>query len=265
MRLLGSISILLATSASAAFSQTAPPKPAVPKPAVAPKPPAPKREPGLYGVISTSMGDITVKFFEKQAPVTVKNFVDLALGRKTYTNPENGLPVRKQFYNGLTFHRVIPGFMIQGGDPLGNGSGGTTPIPDEIDPALKFDVPGRLAMANAGPNTGSCQFFLTEVPTPHLNGLHTIFGQVVSGQELVNEIARTPTSNDKPAKPVVIVKVAIQREAAPAAAPKPASAVKPAVPAAKPAAPAAKPAAPAAKPAAPAAKPAAPAPASKKT
>ncbi|MBK5290858.1 MAG: peptidylprolyl isomerase [Acidobacteriia bacterium] len=232
MRLLLTTSLLLAASATAALAQTAPAA-AAPK-APAAKPAAPKRAPGLYGVISTSVGDITVKFYEKQTPVTVKNFVDLALGRKTYTNPENGLPVRKPFYNGLTFHRVIPGFMIQGGDPLGNGSGGTSPIPDEFDPALTFDVPGRLAMANAGPNTGSCQFFLTEVPTPHLNGLHTIFGQVVEGQERVNEIARTPVANDKPVTPVEIVKITIKREGVAAGAAKPAGAVKPG--AAKPAA-----------------------------
>jgi len=176
-----------------------------------PAPETPKPDPGLYATIETTMGSIKVKFFEKEAPITVKNFTDLAAGRKTYTDPRSGLPVKRAFYNGLTFHRVIPGFMIQGGDPLANGSGGTTVIPDEFSATLNFDVPGRMAMANAGPNTGSCQFFFTEVPTPHLNQLHTIFGQIVEGQELVAKIARVPTNSDKPIEAVKIVKVTVER------------------------------------------------------
>lgn len=172
------------------------------------------REPGLYATINTTMGAITVKLFEKEAPVTVKNFVDLALGRKAWVDPKTGQKVRRPLYNGVTFHRVIPGFMIQGGDPTGTGAydPGFT-IKDEIHPSLKFDVPGRLAMANAGPNTGNCQFFITEVPTPHLNGAHTIFGQVVEGQEIVGKIARVPRdANDKPRTPVRITSVTFQRE-----------------------------------------------------
>lgn len=186
-------------------------------PAAAPTAPAtPAREPGLYATLQTTMGNITLKLFEKEAPITVKNFTDLALGRKAWTDPKTGQRVRRPLYNGLTFHRVIPGFMIQGGDPLGNGTGGTDVIPDEFHPTLKFDVPGRLAMANAGPKTGSCQFFLTEVPTPHLNGQHTIFGQVIEGQDLIAKIARVPADgNNKPRTPVKILKVGIQREGPP--------------------------------------------------
>ncbi|MGQ9915863.1 MAG: peptidylprolyl isomerase [Bryobacteraceae bacterium] len=183
------------------------------------QPPAekPARENGLYATIDVShgkepMGRIVLKLYEIESPVTVRNFVDLALGRKAWTDPKTGARVRRPLYNGLTFHRVIPGFMIQGGDPLGNGTGGTDVIKDEFHPTLKFDIPGRLAMANAGPNTGSCQFFITEVPTPHLNGKHTIFGQVVEGQELVGKIARVPRRpNDKPVTPVIMTKVGIER------------------------------------------------------
>jgi peptidyl-prolyl cis-trans isomerase A (cyclophilin A) len=135
--------------------------------------------------------------------------------------------VKRPLYNGLTFHRVIPGFMIQGGDPLGHGTGGTDVIPDEIVPSLQFDRPGRLGMANAGPGTGSCQFFITEVPTPHLDGKHTIFGQVIEGQDVVENIARVPRgANDKPVTPVRIVRMTVRREG-PAPAPAKPGAAKP--------------------------------------
>ena len=166
---------------------------------------------GLYATLETSMGNITFELFEKDTPVTVKNFTDLALGRLAYTDPRNGLPSKLSFYNGLTFHRVIPGFMIQGGDPLGDGTGGTKNIPDEFKPELSFDKPGRLGMANAGPNTGSCQFFITVSEQPHLNQLHTVFGQVVEGQDVVEKITGVPAQNDKPLEPVTIVKVKLQR------------------------------------------------------
>jgi peptidyl-prolyl cis-trans isomerase A (cyclophilin A) len=216
--------------------------------------PPPAREPGLYATLVTTQGNITVKFFEKEAPITVKNFVALAQGRKPWTDPKTGQRVTRPLYNGLTFHRVIPGFMIQGGDPMGTGMGGTDVIPDEFVPTLKFDQPGRMAMANAGPKTGSCQFFITEVPTPHLNGLHTIFGQVIEGQVVVNKIAHLPSgANDMPRTPVKILKVDIKREGPP-----PVPAAKPAVKKAAPAAkPAVKKAAPAAKPAVKTAPPAA--------
>jgi peptidyl-prolyl cis-trans isomerase A (cyclophilin A) len=173
------------------------------------------REPGLYATMTTSLGTIVLRLFEKESPITVRNFVHLAMGRKAWPDPKTGQAVRQPLYNGLTFHRVIPGFMIQGGDPRGDGTGGTAAIKDEFHPSLKFDVAGRLAMANAGPNTGSCQFFITELPTPHLNGLHTIFGQVVEGRDVVTKITRTPRdANDKPRTPVVIQSLTFQREGA---------------------------------------------------
>jgi cyclophilin family peptidyl-prolyl cis-trans isomerase len=191
---------------AAAFAQTPSATEKAAEPAKA------EREPGLYATITTSQGTIVAKLFEKESPITVKNFVDLALGRKTWPDPKTGQRVKRPLYNGLTFHRVIPGFMIQGGDPQGTGMGGTDTIPDEFDPSLSFDRPGRLGMANAGPRTGSSQFFITEVPTPHLNGKHTVFGQVVGGQDVVEKIARVPRgANDKPSTPVRIVRVSINR------------------------------------------------------
>jgi len=208
---------LLALLASA-FAQT--------PPAAAPAAAAPAREPGLYATINTSMGAITVKFFEKEAPITVRNFAALARGTKEWKDPKTGQMVRRPLYAGTTFHRVIPQFMIQGGDPAGNGMGevGFT-IPDEFAPDLKFDVPGRLAMANTGqPHTGACQFFITVVPTPHLNGKHTIFGQVLEGQDVVTKIVQVPTgAQNKPLTPVKIVSIVFKREGPP---PAPAAAKK---------------------------------------
>lgn len=207
-------------------------------------------EPGLYAAIETTQGRIVFRLFEKEAPITVRNFVELAQGRKLWTDPKTGRRVLRPLYNGLTFHRVIPGFMIQGGDPLGTGTGGTDVIPDEFHPTLKFDQPGRLGMANAGPRTGSCQFFITEVPTPHLNGMHTVFGQVTEGMDVVQKIARLPKgAADKPLTPVRMLKVSFNRigpkppnapEAVPAPAAKKASGTKAASPAKKSAAPAGK-------------------------
>jgi cyclophilin family peptidyl-prolyl cis-trans isomerase len=173
------------------------------------------------------MGAITVKFFEKEAPITVKNFVALARGTKAWKDPKTGQMVTRPLYAGTILHRVIPKFMIQGGDPAGTGMGdvGFT-IPDEFSPNLKFDVPGRLAMANIGqPHTGACQFFITVVPTPHLNGKHTIFGQVIEGQDLVTKIVNVPTKAEKPLTPVKIVSIVFKREGPP-----PAPAVKKAAP-----------------------------------
>ncbi len=187
-------------------------------PAAAPAAPAkPARENGLYTTIQitqggAAFGTIVLKMYEAESPITVKNFVDLALGRKLWSDPKTGARVRRPLYNGLTFHRVIPGFMIQGGDPTGTGMGSTDTIPDEFASGLTFDVPGKLAMANAGPKTGSCQFFITEVPTTYLNGKHTIFGQVIEGQDVVAKTARVPRgANDKPATPVIISKVTFER------------------------------------------------------
>ena len=199
------------------------------------KPAVAERPDGLYATMSTSEGDIVLQMFEKESPQTVKNFVDLALGRKEYLDPRTNQKSRKPLYNGLIFHRVIPGFMIQGGDPLGNGTGGTEPIPEERHDSLQFDRPGRLGMANAGPGTGSCQFFITEVPTPHLDGNHTIFGQVIEGQEIVQKIARVPRDpRDKPLTDVKLVSVTFKRVGPgdPVDPPKPVSSRKP-VPGAK--------------------------------
>ncbi|MBI4891946.1 MAG: peptidylprolyl isomerase [Acidobacteria bacterium] len=249
--------------------------PAAPAPAAAPAAPAkPARENGLYATLQitqggAAFGTIVIKLYEAESPITVKNFVDLALGRKLWSDPKTGARVRRPLYNGLTFHRVIPGFMIQGGDPTGTGMGSTDNIKDEFHPSLKFDVPGKLAMANAGLGTGSCQFFITEVPTTYLNGKHTIFGQVIEGQEIVAKAARVPRgANDKPVTPVIMSKVTFERVGPvppngvvlPAAAPaKPAATKAPATTAPATKAPAAK--APAA--AAPAAKTTTAAPAAK--
>jgi cyclophilin family peptidyl-prolyl cis-trans isomerase len=171
--------------------------------------------PGLYAVFDTSMGTITVKLFEDKAPVTVKNFVALARGTKPTANKAGRL-VRKPLYNGLTFHRVIKGFMIQTGDIRGTGDSvcGVPTIPDEIDPELKFDQPGRLAMANIGkPNTANCQVFITVGPADHLDGHFTIFGQVVSGQDVADKIADVPVGEkDRPLEPVILKTVTIRRQ-----------------------------------------------------
>ena len=179
--------------------------------------PAPALEPGLYATFNTSMGTITAQLFEKEAPITVANFAALARGTKPWKDPNSGAMVAKPLYDNITFHRVIPSFMIQTGDPTATGSHdcGFT-IKDEIVPTLKYDRPGRLGMANIGrPNTGGCQFFITEVPYPGLdppNGAYTIFGQVVGGQDLVGKIARVPRDgNDKPRTPVKLVSVTIKR------------------------------------------------------
>ena len=175
------------------------------------------REAGLYATINTTQGAITVRLFEKEAPLTVKNFVGLAHGTKAWKDPKTGKMIKRPLYNGAIFHRVVPNFMIQGGDPTGTGEGdpGFT-IPDELPPGLKFDLAGRVAMANVGPHTGNCQFFITETPTPHLNGLYTIFGQVVEGQDLVTKIAHAPAVKERPITPVRITSVVIKKEGPPA-------------------------------------------------
>jgi peptidyl-prolyl cis-trans isomerase A (cyclophilin A) len=145
----------------------------------------------LYALFKTTRGTLTVKLFEKDAPKTVANFVGLATGAKEWTDPRSGAKSHAKLYDGTQFHRVIPQFMIQGGDPLGQGVGGPGyKFADEFGSGKSFDKPGLLAMANAGPNTNGSQFFITEVPTPHLNNKHTIFGEVVKGFELVPQIAR---------------------------------------------------------------------------
>ncbi len=164
-------------------------------------------------LFDTTMGRLTCKLYDKQAPVTVANFIGLAEGTKDWADPVSGKKVHgKPFYNGTTFHRVIPSFMIQGGDRLGTGMGDPGYLfEDEFNPALTFDVPGRLAMANSGPGTNGSQFFITEAPVPELTGKHTIFGQCDTHSVLlVASIARVPRdSSDKPNTPVVINKITI--------------------------------------------------------
>jgi peptidyl-prolyl cis-trans isomerase A (cyclophilin A) len=178
-------------------------------------------EPGIYAVIYTSMGNIICHLFEKDAPKTVANFRGLATGTKAWTDPRTHQVKHTPLYSGTTFQRVIPGFMIQGGDPMGTGEGspGYT-FADEIDPNHNFDQPGVLAMANAGPNTNGCQFFITVAPASHLNGHYSIFGQVVSGQDVADRISEVPRDrNDKPLTPVKILRISIRTVGS--AAPKP--------------------------------------------
>jgi peptidyl-prolyl cis-trans isomerase A (cyclophilin A) len=170
-----------------------------------------KQPPGLYTVLDTTMGRIVCRLFPDKAPETIKNFVGLANGTKRWYDDKKKAWAERRYYDGLTFHRVIPQFMIQGGDQLGTGMGniGYT-FKDEFVPDLRFDKPGRLAMANAGPSTNGAQFFITVAPTPHLNNHHTIFGEVVEGQAVADAISQVPrTAGDKPNMPVVINKVTI--------------------------------------------------------
>ncbi|MGH9868883.1 MAG: peptidylprolyl isomerase [Candidatus Polarisedimenticolia bacterium] len=172
-----------------------------------------KETPGMYAVFETNQGRIVAELFPTQTPKTVENFVGLAEATKPYKDPALGEMVKKKFYDGLTFHRIIPNFMMQGGDPQGTGRGGPGyRFEDEIVASLTFDRPGRLAMANAGPNTNGSQFFITHVPTPHLNTKHTIFGQVVEGMEVVDKICSTlGTPTGSPKEPVVIKTLTIDR------------------------------------------------------
>jgi peptidyl-prolyl cis-trans isomerase A (cyclophilin A) len=189
--------------------------------------------------MDTSMGRITCQFYQKQSPNAVANFIALAEGTKNWTDPATQKVVRhKPFYDGTTFHRVIPEFMIQGGDPMGTGMGGPGyTFADELDPSLSFDRPGRLAMANSGPNTNGSQFFITEAAYPTLDQHYTLFGQCDDPSvDVVKAIARVPRDdNDKPLSPVTLEKVTIVPEgkpmpplqpgepAAPATAPAPAA------------------------------------------
>ncbi|KOV34522.1 cyclophilin [Streptomyces sp. XY431] len=167
-----------------------------------------------YAVLKTNHGDITVKLFQFHTPKTVRNFVELAEGRREWTDPATGEVRTAPLYDGTTFHRVIPNFMIQGGDPLGDGTGGPGyEFADEFHPELFFTRPYLLAMANAGPNTNGSQFFITTRATPHLNRKHTIFGEVAdpAGQKVVDSIAATATGpGDRPVEPVVIESVTVE-------------------------------------------------------
>lgn len=176
----------------------------------------------VTATFQTSMGDIHCTLFPDKAPLTVANFIGLATGKKAWKNPKTGQMMKGvPLYDGTIFHRVIPNFMIQGGDPIGTGTGDPGySFKDEFSDDLKFDVAGRLAMANSGPNTNGSQFFITEVPVPHLNGKHTIFGQC-GDEDVVKKIARVATDerNDKPFTPVVIKHIVIVDPRHAAAAP----------------------------------------------
>jgi len=167
----------------------------------------------LYATFKTSMGDIVVQLFDDKAPKTVANFVGLASGTKEWTDPKTGEKVKKPLYNGTIFHRVIPGFMIQGGDPLGSGRGGPGyRFADEFHPDLRHTKGGILSMANAGPNTNGSQFFITLAPTLHLDNRHSVFGEVVKGQSVLVAIGNTPRdARDRPLKDVVLKEVVITR------------------------------------------------------
>jgi len=163
-------------------------------------------------IINTSEGIITCTLFTKDAPDTVANFVGLAAGTKEFKDPKTSQMVKRPFYNGLTFHRVISGFMIQGGDPLGTGTGGPGYQFANENTNANFNKPGVLAMANAGPNTNGSQFFITVAPTPTLEGNYNVFGQVISGQEVADKISNVATdSQDKPITPVIIKSIIIQK------------------------------------------------------
>ncbi|MGD9680243.1 MAG: peptidylprolyl isomerase [Candidatus Obscuribacterales bacterium] len=169
---------------------------------------------GVYAKFVTTEGTFTARLFDKRAPKTVANFVGLAEGTKEWKNPKTGATEKgKPFYNGLIFHRVIDGFMLQGGCPLGMGTGGPGyQFADEFNPELRHSKPGILSMANSGPNTNGSQFFVTLVPTPHLDNKHSVFGEVVEGMDVVKKIGSTRTGpNDRPVKPIVMKQVIIER------------------------------------------------------
>jgi peptidyl-prolyl cis-trans isomerase A (cyclophilin A) len=168
----------------------------------------------IHAHFTTSEGNFTIRLFDEEAPNTVANFVGLAEGTKEWTDPRSGQKVKRPFYDGLVFHRVIDSFMIQGGDPLGTGTGGPGyKFGDEFSPKLRHAKPGMLSMANAGPNTNGSQFFITLVATPWLDNKHTVFGEVTEGMDVVNKIGSTPTSKpaDRPVKPITIQSVKIAR------------------------------------------------------
>jgi peptidyl-prolyl cis-trans isomerase A (cyclophilin A) len=169
----------------------------------------------LYATLDTTAGQVRIKLFPNHAPETVRNFVGLADGSREWTDPRTGKKANGPLYDGTVFHRVISGFMIQGGDPLGTGTGGPGyHFKDEFHPELQFDRPYLLAMANAGPGTNGSQFFITVGPTPHLNRKHTIFGEVAdqASRDVVDAIASAPTGpRDRPRTDVVVQSVAVEK------------------------------------------------------
>ena len=171
------------------------------------------RASGTYAIFETTQGNVVVRLLEKEAPNTVANFIGLAEGTKEFTDENSGKKLKKNFYDGLVFHRVIPKFMIQGGCPQGSGRGGPGyRFADEFHPSLNHSKAGKLSMANAGPGTNGSQFFITVAPTPWLDNKHTIFGEVVEGQDVADKISNLPRdSSDRPKTAVVMNKVRIER------------------------------------------------------
>jgi peptidyl-prolyl cis-trans isomerase A (cyclophilin A) len=169
--------------------------------------------PGTYAKFATTEGNFTIHLFDQEAPRTVENFVGLAEGTKQWSDPRTNQRVNKPYYDGTIFHRVIDGFMIQGGDPLGQGIGGPGyNFEDEFHPKLRHNKAGVLSMANRGPNTNGGQFFITLAPTPHLDDRHTVFGEVVDGMDVVARIGKTRTGDrDRPVKDIVVQTVTIER------------------------------------------------------
>jgi peptidyl-prolyl cis-trans isomerase A (cyclophilin A) len=236
-RIISASMIVLGLAVAPLIAQTTPPparrgapppaKPAAPRP-VAPKPavpaakpatpaaPALNLEPGTYATFTTSTGNFTARLFVEDAPKTVENFVGLATGRKAWKDPRTNATVHRPYFNNVLFHRVIPGFMIQGGDPTGTGMGGPGyEFADEISPKHRHDKAGILSMANHGPNTNGGQFFVTVAPYPSLDGHYSIFGEIVDGLDNVVAISKVPramsgASKDRPLTPVVIKTVKIQ-------------------------------------------------------
>lgn len=168
----------------------------------------------LYAIMDTTKGKIKIKLFEKEAPKTVANFAELAEGKREWTDPNTGKKGKSHYFDGLIFHRVIPKFMIQGGDPTGTGRGGPGyRFDDEFHKELNHSKPGMLSMANAGPGTNGSQFFLTVAPTPFLDGKHSVFGEIVEGLDVAIAISNVPRDgNDRPREDVKITKVTIVRE-----------------------------------------------------
>jgi peptidyl-prolyl cis-trans isomerase A (cyclophilin A) len=171
------------------------------------------RAAGTYAIFETSQGNIVIRLLEAEAPKTVANFVGLAEGTKEFLNEKTGQKEKRPYYDGLGFHRVIPQFMIQGGCPIGTGTGGPGyKFADEFHPSLKHSKPGKLSMANAGPGTNGSQFFITVAATPWLDNRHTIFGEVVEGQDVADKISNLPRDgSDRPRTPVTINKLRIER------------------------------------------------------
>ena len=169
----------------------------------------------LYAHFTTSEGNFTARLFDKETPNTVANFSGLANGSKEWTDPRSGQKVKQPYYNGTNFHRVIDGFMIQGGDPLGQGTGGPGyTFGDEFHPTLRHSKAGILSMANRGPNTNGGQFFITLAATPWLDNKHSVFGEVTEGMDVVKKIGSAPTSKpgDRPVKPITIESVTIEKK-----------------------------------------------------